>query len=435
MRTFRQIVALLGLLVLMGCDPILSTQSWFREDDYVAAPEIEGTWAAEDGSPVLTITREGECCYTLTFTDEGRTSRYSARIVRRGDFYLMDLKSNEQSTEHLLKNEYWLPLAFFHFLGRIKVEGDELTLSYFVNLKDEIRSGEIDIVHQDLEGNLLLLTADTDKLRELAMKYAQEADETAFEDIDRFHRQPEQVGLFYQGKQFTENGRYSDAAQAYASALEINPDYAEAHAWLGLNSLLEGFPEKALPSFERAIALDRNNAKYHLFLAGGLLFTERYEQARTEARIARQLNPEEDDPVLLIAAAYFAEKRWVEAARQFEEYDARINRTVITLHALALMEQGRAADARALLTANRTAEYRPDWGRYLLQEISEEQFIDNNSYGNEQRCQTHFLAGYRHLLAGDFPAARDHFQEALTTKCFAELEYLLARVRLREIGS
>lgn len=435
MRTFRQIVTLIGLLALMGCDPILSTQSWFREDDYVAAPEIEGTWAADDGSPVLTITRDGECCYTLTFTDEGRTSRYTARIVRRGDFYLMDLKSNEQSNEQLLKNEYWLPLAFFHFLGRIKVDGDELTLSYFVNMKEEIRSGQIDVAHQDLEGNLLLLTADTDKLRELALKHAEEADKTAFEVIDCFHRQPEEVGLFYQGKQFTENGRYGDAAEAYASALEINPDYAEAHAWLGLNSLLQGFPEKALPALERAVALDRNNAEHHLFLAGALLFTEQYEQARTEARIARQLNPEQDDPVLLIAAAYFAERRWTEAARQFEEYDAHINRAVITLHALALMQQGRATDARALVIANRTTEYRPDWGRYLLDEISEEQFVGNNSYGNEQRCQTHFLVGYRHLLAGDLPAAREHFQEALTTKCFAELEFLLARVRLKEIGS
>ncbi len=438
MRAVRQLVALAGLVVLMGCDPVLSTQSWFHEDDYVAAPELEGTWAAEDGSPVLTITRQGECCYTLTFTDEGKTSRYSARINRRGRFYLMDLKSSNEATEQLLKNEYWLPLAFFHFLGRIELDGDDMTLSYFVNLKDEIKSGEIGVAHQELEGDALLLIADTDELRDLALKFAEEEEETAFENIDRFHRQPEEVGFFYEGKQFTANGRYAEAEQAYASALNLKPDYAEAHSWLGLNSLLQGFPEKSLPSLERAITLDRNNATYHLYLAGGLLFAEKYEQARTEARIALQLDAEQKEAIALIGVAYFAEKRFAEASRAFEEYAEEGNSimsSAIILHALALMQHGRDADARALLEANRNAQYRPDWGRYLLGEIGEEQFISNNSHGDESRCRAHFLVGYRHLIKGDFSGARQHFQESLATKCYVEFEYLLARVRLSEIGS
>ena len=438
MRTLRQLVALVGLVVLMSCDPILSTQSWFREDDYVAAPELEGTWAAEDGAPVLTITREGECCYALTFTDEGKTSRYSARIVRRGRFYLMDLKSSNEATEQLLKNEYWLPLAFFHFLGRIELDGDNLTLSYFANLKDEIKSGEVDMAHQELEGDSFLLTADTDELRELAMKYAEEEEEAAFENLERFRRQPEEVGFFYEGKQFTENGRYAEAEQAYASALNLKPDYAEAHGWLGLNSLMQGFPEKSLPSLERAITLDRNNATYHLYLAGGLLFAEQYEQARTEARIALQLDPEKTEVIGLIGVAYFAEKRFAEAARAFEEYEEKSSSplsSAIVVHALALMHEGRDADARALLEAHRNQHPKPDWGRYLLEEIGEERFISNNSQGDQQRCQTHFLVGYRHLLKGDLSGARQHFQESLATKCYVEFEYLLARVRLSEIGS
>ena len=437
MRTFRQLVALVGLIVLMGCDPILSTQSWFREDDYVAAPELEGTWATADGSTILTITREGECCYTLAFTDDGKTSRYSARIVRRGRFYLMDLRSNNEATEQLLKNEYWLPLAFFHFLGRIELDGDDMTLSYFVNLKGEIKSREIDVAHQELEGDSFLLTADTDELRELALKYAEEEKGVAFEDLERFHRQPEEVSFFYEGKQFTENHRYAEAEQAYASALNLKPDYAEAHGWLGLNSLMQGFPKESLASLERAVALDRNNADYHLYLAGGLLFAEQYEQARTEARIALQLNPEQTEAIGLIGVAYFAEKRFAEAIRQFEEYEEKSNfplSSAMVVHALALMHQGRDADARGLLEIYRKGSGNRDAARYLLGEIGEEQFISNNSHGDESRCRAHFLVGYQHLLKGDLSAARQHFQESLATKCFVEFEYLLARVRLSEIG-
>jgi Flp pilus assembly protein TadD len=437
MRKLRQLVALVGLLALVGCDPILSTRSWFHDADYVAAPEIEGTWAAEDGSPVLTITRDGECCYTLTFTDEGKTSRYSARVVRRGRFYLLDLKSNDTAAEALLRNEFWLPLAFFHFLGRIELDGDVLVLSYFANLKGAIQSGEIDLPHQELEGNLLLLTAETDELCELAHKYAEDQSDAAFEKIERFHRQPEEVGFFYEGKQYTESGRHLDAERAYRAALNRKPDYSQAHAWLGLNYLFQGFAEESLASLEQAVALDRNNAEHHVYLAGGLLFAERYEQARTEARIALQLGPERPEPLALIGVAYFAEKRFAEAARAFEEYeeagDGPLSAAIIT-HTLALKHQGRDANARALVVAQRNRNAPSGWPRYLLNEIAEEQFLRDNSYGNQQRCQSRFLIGYMHYLRGDFSAASRHFQEALAAKCYLEFEYFLARIRLREMG-
>lgn len=74
-------------------------------------------------------------------------------------------------------------------------------------------------------------------------------------------------------------------------AIQIYPEYAEAHNNLGARYIVLDQYDKALPIFERAIALDPNAIKPYQNLAVGLALLKRYPEAEVAARRAMQLDP------------------------------------------------------------------------------------------------------------------------------------------------
>jgi len=438
MRVGKLCAVFVLVLVLAGCDPILSLQAWFSEEDFVSEPALEGSWVTSDGKQVLTVEPGGNSGYVLTYTAEGKTSWYQARIVRRGRFYLMDLQAEDGAMEELFKEEYWLPIVFTHFLGRIELDGDRMTLSYFVNLKSAIKDGNVPLAHLTSD-EMLILTAETGELRELALEYAEETDEQAFSTLGEFLRQPPEVGLVYRGRQYGEEGKYPSAADAFGQALEQRPDYADAHHGLGKALLAQGFYEKAEVSLERAVTLEPSNARFRRDLAFAYLALRRYGQARLECRVALQLEPEEAEAFHFLALADFLEKRFGEAIRHFEEYEVMEGSpelSVFLFHALALRNARRPQDARALLESHRRDFRQYGYLELLMYEagaIDEEKLL-LTSHGDFRLCQSHFYAGSLHYLQGETEAARRNFQQVLSTRLYAAPEYLVALARLREIG-
>ena len=65
-------------------------------------------------------------------------------------------------------------------------------------------------------------------------------------------------------------GKYDEASDYYQKAIGINPDFAAAHANLGLTYMHKEKLDKALVSLQKAIALDAQNAGAHYNL--GLLY-------------------------------------------------------------------------------------------------------------------------------------------------------------------
>ena len=69
-----------------------------------------------------------------------------------------------------------------------------------------------------------------------------------------------------------------DAKKAFHNAVKLNPELTEAHSNLGYIELTENHPKKAVPYFEKAIAL---NAKHEASLAGLAIA---YNEAKDSAK-------------------------------------------------------------------------------------------------------------------------------------------------------
>jgi len=87
-------------------------------------------------------------------------------------------------------------------------------------------------------------------------------------------------------------------------ALELDPDYADAHRWLAMNlwvswvhwgDPIEPNKKLSMEHVERAVALDPSNAGCHSMLATILQYERRFEEAAQEFAKALELDPNDAD--------------------------------------------------------------------------------------------------------------------------------------------
>lgn len=98
------------------------------------------------------------------------------------------------------------------------------------------------------------------------------------------------------GTQFLDRGKVEDAGAAYRRAVALMPDYAEAHANLGLVQLLSGNLDGAVSRQVEAIRLDPDLAEAHYNLGNVYSRQGRYGAAVASYREAIRLKPESAPP-------------------------------------------------------------------------------------------------------------------------------------------
>lgn len=107
--------------------------------------------------------------------------------------------------------------------------------------------------------------------------------------------------FLYQRSMFEEG---MEARRSFEKAIEIDPDYAEAHAflawthWMGWTNWFE--PEDphrrlSLQIAERAVGLDADNGFAHLVLGWVLRYEHKYEKAEAQIEIALRIDPNNAD--------------------------------------------------------------------------------------------------------------------------------------------
>lgn len=101
------------------------------------------------------------------------------------------------------------------------------------------------------------------------------------------------------------------AIELFRQAIEVDPDYAAAHAGLG-EALWQRWTEVSDPGLvddaeaacRRAVSLDESDAAGHVCLGTVLLGTGNPTRAATEFDLARRLDPSRDDAFIGLAQAY-----------------------------------------------------------------------------------------------------------------------------------
>ena len=164
---------------------------------------------------------------------------------------------------------------------------------------------------------------------------------------------PETQSLFFQGTELIQSGEFAQAEVCFARALELAPDFAEAHANLGWLQQQRGDISAAELSYRRSIDLNPQIAETRLNLGALLAATKRFPDAEVAYQKAIELKPHCPQAWSNLGVLYAGIRR---------EHDAeRCQRTAIFLdptYALArfnlsylLLRQGRFEEGWSCLEA------------------------------------------------------------------------------------
>lgn len=88
-----------------------------------------------------------------------------------------------------------------------------------------------------------------------------------------------------------EDWDFAAAEKEYRRAVELNPNYALAHQWLGNDLAIRGRTEEALDESRRAMALDPLSALYRASYAHRIAYARRFDEAADACNRALELDP------------------------------------------------------------------------------------------------------------------------------------------------
>lgn len=210
-----------------------------------------------------------------------------------------------------------------------------------------------------------------------------------------------------QGLALFEAQEWSLAARQFERALSHDPDYADAHAYLGHALDQMGRPVEALPHLQQAVALAPDSVAARLFL--GLHYDRlgNSAAARAEYEAAYDLDP--DNPAICVEIGqtwavegrYTAAEIWLKEAVSLQPDDPALWESLARFY----LDHNITADGQATEATAELARLSPD------------------------DAHVRDLQGWAALQVGDFVAARSSLQEALALDpTLASAHYHLGRL-------
>jgi adenylate cyclase len=162
---------------------------------------------------------------------------------------------------------------------------------------------------------------------------------------------------------FGDRRREEKVIRICARAVELDPDYPQAWALMGLAqaNLHHGFAceennEDGSEAAERALALDPKIAEAHLPKAWRLAEQGRHDEANAELAVAFELNPESWEVNKEAARLFYRQRRLDDAARHLEKATQVMEADYHGLGMLFAYYNGKADAEGARRTAQRTVE-------------------------------------------------------------------------------
>ncbi len=122
------------------------------------------------------------------------------------------------------------------------------------------------------------------------------------------------LGIFY-----SINQQGPAALQELELAVDLSPGYAEALIWLGWVNLVLGRPKKAVKPAKQAVRLNPLSPAFRVFLSEIYLANRLQEESLTEARRAREINPEYGLAHYMEGLVLYHADKFEEAVSAFEK--------------------------------------------------------------------------------------------------------------------
>ena len=155
---------------------------------------------------------------------------------------------------------------------------------------------------------------------------------------------------FKRGRKAYVANDFKRSAEHFEKAVQMYPDFAEAHNNLGSSYLMGGASERSLGEFEKAIALDPTKIDAYDNLSLALLLLKRYSDSEVAARRALQIDPRHVISLSLLGNALAAQQHYTqEAVDSLRQSRSKISGDRLTLVEV-LLKRGELDQAVAELS-------------------------------------------------------------------------------------
>jgi protein O-mannosyl-transferase len=127
------------------------------------------------------------------------------------------------------------------------------------------------------------------------------------------------VGQYNLGSILLQKGQVDKALEHFQNAVEINPNYLEAHSNLGLALLQKGQMDEAVAHFKKASEIAPNSLSTHYNLGVALFRNGELDEAVAQYRKALEINPNSLETHYNLGLTLFKKRQLDEAIAQFLE--------------------------------------------------------------------------------------------------------------------
>jgi len=127
--------------------------------------------------------------------------------------------------------------------------------------------------------------------------------------VSQLHVPSKAIKEFERSQKAFQSGDLRSSTEHLQKALQIYPDFIQAHNALGLRFIQTGEYEKALAEHQAALALDAHLAQTHQDISLALLLLNRPQEAEAEARQAVDLEPNAPASSYMLGRALLAQRR------------------------------------------------------------------------------------------------------------------------------
>ena len=164
-------------------------------------------------------------------------------------------------------------------------------------------------------------------------------------------------GMLVLGESLYRLRRLAEAEIVFRQLVEVQPDRADVHRWLGAIYFDLGANTAAIAALTRVTELDPNDYAPHRLIGLMHYDFEQYSEAIQHYRRALELRPPpaiRDEILRELAKSLIAERQYAEALEALES--ARVDGTVLALRAECFWSLGRQEEARETLQQARTRD-------------------------------------------------------------------------------